>query len=119
MEKSYVRIENSEENEVCSDVLKAITQLIQQLPETMEVLSQSKVENGTKGELLLTIAIGIGTSMTGTLICHLVKTAVQRLSSRPDFRKNLKIKIDNCEMDLELILNSSPENIYIEINNHK
>lgn len=119
MEKGYVQIENSEENEVCSDILKAISQLIQQSSENTEVLSQSKVENRTKGDLLLTIAIGIGASITGAFIYDLVKTAVQRLSSRPDFRNNFKIKIDNCEMDLAFILNSSSENISIEIKNHK
>ncbi|MGF9970180.1 hypothetical protein FB592_0970 [Bacillus sp. SJZ110] len=92
-----VLIENVQDNEFVSDLLKGLEQALRS--ETNSIELQKKVQPNAKGEIITAIAIGLVTN----LIYDALKSIIKMYKNREDYEASNKIKINGKEYSLEEI----------------
>lgn len=92
-----ISIENVQDNEFVSDLLKGLEQALRS--ETNSIELQKKIQPNAKGEIVTAIVIGLATN----LIYDALKSIIKMYKSREDYDSNKKIKIDGKEHSLEEI----------------
>lgn len=102
MEK--ILFENTKNSRLVSDILEKLSETAKGLPGVLEVIPSSETMQGEKGVLLTSVAIGIGTGLAANLITELVKNAVSRAATRQDFDPKMTIRIQERDIELEVIL---------------
>lgn len=90
-------VENIEENEFVSDLLKGLEQALRNKTDFIEI--QKKPQPNLKGEIILAIAVGIATNT----IYDALKALIRMYKGRSDYDSSKKIKIDDDEYSLEEI----------------
>lgn len=93
-----VSIQNVEDSLFVSDLLNDVIKMSSELTDT-EVEIERRTIEGTKGEIIIGILIGLATNTTYDLL----KTALLRLKTRPDYDKKVKIHIEENEFTLDYI----------------
>ncbi|MCB5903806.1 hypothetical protein LIV42_16190 [Bacillus cereus] len=92
-----VLIENVQENEFVSDLLKGLEQALRS--ETSSIELKKKIQPNAKGEIITTIVIGLATNF----IYDVLKTIIIMNKTREDYNPNDKVKIKGKEYSLEEI----------------
>lgn len=90
-------VENIEENEFVSDLLKGLEQTLRNKTNSIEI--QKKAQPNVKGEIILAIAVGIASNT----IYDALKALIRIYKGRSDYDSNKKIKINDEEYSLEEI----------------
>ncbi|AFQ29340.1 hypothetical protein P4493_18625 [Bacillus thuringiensis] len=92
-----VLIENVQENEFVSDLLKGLEQALRSETSSIEV--QKKIQENAKGEIITAIVVGLATN----LIYDYLKSILKMDKQREDYNVNITIKIEGKEYSLEEI----------------
>ena len=91
-----VLIENVQENEFVSDLLKGLEQALRSETSSIEV---QKIQENAKGEIITAIVVGLATN----LIYDYLKSILKMDKQREDYNVNITIKIEGKEYSLEEI----------------
>lgn len=98
---SRVLIENVEDTEFVSDLLTGLEQALSGKTINLEV--QKKAEPNAKGEILVSILVGL----TVNTIYDTLKTLIIMYKNREDFNPDYKVKINGEEKTLEELENKN------------